>query len=195
MNTQPAALILPESNGTKTTTLEIRLTQGYSALVDPEDFLRFGHLKWTATVQRRKGVVVRVYAYRLERGADGKWHNLFLHRAVMDAKPGQVDHRERGMSTLDCRKTNLRFATSSQNACNSIRAANKHGFIGVDSQTGGSFRGRVSVEGRCYITKTYRHAVLAAIARDELARLHHGPFAVFNFKTPPPPEFTTNFNN
>jgi hypothetical protein len=158
----------------------IPLTQGYSALVDPEDFRRFAHLKWTATVQKRADGSLRVYAYRLERGADGKWHNYFLHRAVMDAAPGQkFDHEDR--NTLNCRRYNLRPATYSQNAANTSRRPGKYGFLGVDSQTPGAYRGRVYADGRSYTTKTFPSPVLAAVARDVLARELHGEFAVFNF--------------
>lgn len=166
---------------------EIPLTRGYVALVDPEDFERFGHLKWSASVQRRRGF--RVYAFRSEWDANGKCHSIFLHRLILNAGAGVwVDHRSR--NTLDCRKSNLRFATPSQNAANVSRRATKHGFIGVDSQTPGSYRGRVTANDKTYWTPTYRCPVLAAAARDLLAQQHFGEFAVPNFTFQPvlPPQ-------
>jgi hypothetical protein len=157
----------------------IPLTKGYSALVDPEDFYRFGHLKWCAAVQKTKGF--RVYAKRGVMRADGRIETIFLHRAIMDAQPGQrVDHRSR--LTLDCRRHNLRPATYFQNACNRVRSKpSPYGFIGVESQTPGSYRGAVTVSRRRHYTKTFPSPVLAGAARDALARQLHGEFAVLNF--------------
>lgn len=176
--TLPKRSYVTDTDTTKVTTFEIPLTQGYIALVDEAGFSRFGHLKWCAAVQDRKGF--RVYAKRGVVRPDGTVETIFLHRAVMDAQPGQrLDHRSR--NTLDCRESNLRFATYGQNAFNrfySVRS--KHGFLGVDSQTPGSYRGRVIVDGRSHYTKTFDCPTTAAAARDELARQLHGEFAVFN---------------
>lgn len=159
----------------------IPLTRGYSAVVDPKGFERFGHLKWTAAVQRRSDGSLRVYAYRNVWGVDGKCRTTFLHRAVVDAKPGERwDHEDR--NTLNCCEYNLRLATGSQNAANrTITKPSKFGFIGIDSQTPGTFRGRVHLDGRNHYTKTFRCPRQAAQARDALAVKLQGEFCVLNF--------------
>lgn len=172
---------LPHSLGfaplERTASCAIPLTRGYVALVDPEDFARFGHLKWTAAVQRRRGF--RVYAYRSQ-WIGGKCFTIFLHREILAAQKGQlVDHVDR--NTLDCRKQNLRIATPQQNCRNRVARPSKHGFIGVDSQTPGSYRGRVFSDSRTVYTKTFSCPVMAAVARDVLAQQLHGEYAAFNF--------------
>lgn len=157
----------------------IPLSQGYWVLVSPEDYARFGHLKWSAAVQKKNGVVKRVYAFRSE-WIDGKCYSIFLHRLIMGAGKGQkVDHEDR--NTLNCRRYNLRFATQRQNCFNRIQKISKHGFIGLESQTPGRFRGRVSAGNVNRYTTTFSSPELAAAARDLLAIEMHGEFAVLNF--------------
>jgi hypothetical protein len=169
----------PEVAGSCPAPPTILLTQGYSVIVNDEGFERFGHLKWCSAVQRNKGF--RVYAKRGVLRPDGTVETIFLHRAIMDAKPGQrVDHINR--NTLDCRRENLRFADYFQNACNRVRnSPPPFGFIGVESQTPGSYRGAETISRRRHYTKTFKSPALAAAARDALARELHGEFCVLNF--------------
>jgi AP2 domain/HNH endonuclease len=108
---------------------EIPLTQGYTAIVDDEDFERVASRKWHAKVDQKRGTV---YA------ATTVWHaaihhtkTLLLHRFITNAKPGsQVDHRDG--NGLNCKQDNLRFCTFSENARNrDIQQNNKSGYKGV----------------------------------------------------------------
>jgi hypothetical protein len=157
----------------------IPLTMGYSARVDPEDLERFGRFKWTASVVYYKERLVGVYAYR-KVCANGKKKTVYLHREIMGAGPGQkVDHISR--ETLDCRKSNLRWATTSQNGCNRHTIKASHGFHGIIAARK-NWYGVVSVSGRSYYTKVFPSPVLAAAARDVLAQQLHGEFATLNFQ-------------
>ena len=150
---------------------EIRLTQGHVAIVDPEDFERFGKLNWCALIDFKTG---NVYAAR-----DSK--TTLLHRAILDAPKGMlVDHINR--NTLDCRRSNLRFATRQQNLLN--RRFNRvaaSGFIGVQKR-GSRYQGAVMLSGRKHFTTTFDCPILAAAARDVLAQQLHGDFATLNFE-------------
>jgi hypothetical protein len=152
----------------------IPLSDGYVALVDPEDFERFGKFNWRLQDSKAKFL----YARRIAQKNNQKT-TIYLHRAIMDAPKGVlVDHANR--NTLDCRRANLRLATSSQNLSNCIRRRGKHGFIGVKQQYQ-KFYGRVKVNGREYTTPAVTTPEQAARDRDQLAMRLHGEFAVLNF--------------
>lgn len=159
-----------------TTSRTIELTRGRVALVDEEDFLRFGHLKWTAgSFGRRTG-----YAYRSEWVGE-KCRSILLHRAILGAAPGQIVDHING-DTFDNRRANLRIVSASQNAFNTRRSPSRYGFVGITSQTSGRYQGRVYVGRRAHYTKSFSSPVLAAAARDVLARQLHGEYAVLNFR-------------
>lgn len=148
----------------------ISLTQGFAALVDREDFERFSAFKWHA--HRAKNGIV--YAYRPG--------NIALHRLILNAPPESfVDHRNR--NGLDCRRANLRLATMAENNRNIKRRSNLSGFHGVMCcNSGGGYRGAVSVDGKKIYTPKFSTALDAALKRDLLAIRHHGEFAVLNFQ-------------
>jgi hypothetical protein len=81
-------------------------------LVDDEDFLRFGGLRWALHSQG--------YAYRQRSRAGGlPARTLLLHRLIMGLEhgdPREVDHKNR--DRLDCRRHNLRVVTSGGNSQN-----------------------------------------------------------------------------
>lgn len=155
---------------------EIPLTLGYVALVDLEDFEKFGHHKWTA-MPTKKGKTV--YARRSVWGEDGVCRTVLLHREIVgDPKGVKVDHRDR--DGLNCRRYNLRTANNSQSGANCHRKNSKPGLIGV-VRRGNRWRGGVKLNRRYHATQSFPSPVLAAAARDALARQLHGEFAVLNF--------------
>ena len=99
----------------------LALTRGFVAKVDAEDYERAMALYWCARWHPR---VKSYYALASHGGP-------LLHRFIMNAAPGQqVDHISG--DTLDCRKSNLRFATPAQNAQNRKKHSNnKSGCAGV----------------------------------------------------------------
>jgi len=150
------------------TVTALALSRGYLALVDPEDFERFCHLKWYPQVNGRT-----VYATT--------GNGIMLHRLILDAPKGVcVDHINR--DGLDNRRSNLRLATQAQNTRNSAGRVSKHGFTGVCWYEFGYY-GRVRLGQKQHTTITVPTAEEAARLRDELAQKLHGDFAVLNFPT------------
>jgi hypothetical protein len=99
------------------------LTQGYVAIVDPEDFALVGGHKWCVII----GQWGPPYAGRRVGGRRG---NLVVRmHAVIKGAPG-ADHVNR--IGLDNRRSNLRVATNSENHANSgPHKDNSSGFKGV----------------------------------------------------------------
>jgi len=94
---------------------EIKLTRGYVAKVDDEDYRWLMEYKWHASSGRHiiaKTTISKVF--------DGySWTRaVSMHRTIMGATQDQIVDHING-NPLDNRKSNLRFVTSSQNARNS----------------------------------------------------------------------------
>ena len=124
-----------------------------------------------------------VYGNYMEATVNKK--RIKLHILLMGEKDGFViDHANR--FTLDNRRSNLRWATKSQNAMNRNKNSNNtSGYIGVYfHKSNGKYRGVIhfNKKGRnCSETKEFTTAIEAAKWRDERAKVRHGEFAVLNF--------------
>lgn len=105
----------------------IPLSQGKFAIVDTADFDWLNQWKWTVIHQTPNSPW---YAYRPFL-IDGKRVNVRMHRLIINAPNGvEVDHRDG--DGLNNRRSNLRFATRQQNACNrKANIGNKSGAKGV----------------------------------------------------------------
>lgn len=101
-----------------------RGTEVGKALIDSDDYTKVSPFKWHLNDQ----------GYVLSMVKDINNKRLRLHRFVLDALPlDKVDHIKRGMlARRDCRKSNLRLATHSQNMGNiSLSKRNTSGYKGV----------------------------------------------------------------
>jgi len=154
--------------GTVVAWVAIQLTQGKVALVDAEDLERVSQYTWCAVWEH--------YDWRAKANIDGK--NVSLHRFVMNAQPGQqVDHKNG--NGLDCRKSELRFATHAQNNQNAYRV--KPGSYKGVRPVGNKWGARIKVGGK------QRHLGMsdtpegAARMYDAAAIEHFGEFACLNF--------------
>lgn len=97
---------------------KVKLTQGYVALVDDEDYQRVAQFKWCVhKVLNKDGSIKTLYAHRGYKLAD-RWTTQKLHRFIrrVSNPKVKVDHENR--NGLDCRKNNLRKASNAQNASN-----------------------------------------------------------------------------
>lgn len=108
-------------------------------------------------------------------------HQRRLHAFVLGAEPGQkIDHVNG--DRLDNRKANLRFATSAQNARNTVRQT----FVGKTSKfkgvtkVNGRWIAQVTVNGLSCKLGTFSDEEEAAKAYDEAAKRLHGEFARTN---------------
>lgn len=156
--------------------VEIALTRGYRAIVDPVD-LDLMMCNWQALVKPSGN------AYAQRNVAFNK--NLLMHREIMSRMLGRtLDDREFidhiNGNGLDNRRANLRLATPAQNAAN--RKANKNntsGYKGV-FWTGGHFFAAIRVNGDQIRFGPFSTAIDAGIAYNHAAAKYQGEFACFN---------------
>jgi len=97
---------------------EIRLTKGYKAIVDDEDFSRLARFKWQVHITGHGNI----YATR---------HNVAMHRIIMNAPRGKLVDHING-NGLDNRRANLRICTNAENMRNRHAQRNStSGYRGV----------------------------------------------------------------
>jgi HNH endonuclease len=154
------------------TTRELILTKGYKALIDADDYEWLSKWKWTAVITGQN--IKRIYAYRRE------WPSrraIYLHRAILGASQGDIDHING--DTLDNRRSNLRFATRSQNLANNRRAIGACGYRGVTFEKDCVSPFRTQFRGR--MIGRSKTAEKAARIYDAAAHATFGEFAKLNF--------------
>lgn len=127
---------------------KIQLTQLQVAFVDDSDYeWLVGMGSWFAHFHPSYAGGGRFMADRKAKRADGKRTNIYMHRAIMDAQPGEyVDHVDG--NPLNNQRDNLRPSTKSQNAMNTgRRSQNTSGLRGVSwHKAKQKWRARIQVE-------------------------------------------------
>ena len=171
--------------------IEIPLTRGHVAIVDDID-ADLAELRWHAVNDYRA-----VYAIRSERGSDGRYRTVRMHRVVVGRMLGralerceQVDHIALdvgGTSGLDNRRANLRVATNAENQRNARPAAAVGGrpvtspYKGVDWRPDlRRWHSRIQVDKRRIHLGYFQSELEAAKAYDAAAIEYFGEFARVN---------------
>ena len=157
----------------------IPLTQGKYAIVDPEDYERLNKHKWHVVWGSKTYYAVRNLRIGKKRIA------IKMHREIIDPpEPLVVDHiNHKG---FDNRRANLRPATRAQNAMNKSIAATSSGsskYRGVTWHKNiKKWQAHIGVNYKQIIIGYFDDEIEAAKAYDKAAKIHHGEFAVLNFK-------------
>ncbi len=154
----------------------IQLTQGKQTVVDDEDFELLSKYKWCAI--NGAADKNRFYACTSVR-TDGKSKNVLMHRMIMNATKGlTVDHKNR--DSLDNTRSNLRFATKSQQMMNRKMFYNNS--LGVK----GVYRKRrcfgvdIRVNGKKMWVGSFKTLEEAKEAYNAAALKYYGEFACLN---------------
>jgi hypothetical protein len=157
---------------------EVKLTHGYVALVDDEDYDRVSQYVWHAKIDHRT-----VYAATSMPLYNDKLTNIRLHRFVMNIYDSEVEVDHRDHNGLNCQKHNLRVASSSQNSRNMRpHRLSASGFKGViQSNCHRKWRAKIKVDGKSIDLGTFKLAEDAAKAYDVAALKYFGEFAYLNF--------------
>lgn len=156
--------------------IEIPLSRGRVALIDPEDeSLALANGPWHSVPGQRTS-----YARTNIKRADGTWTSVYLHVLILGVK--SVDHING--DGLDNRRINLRPASAMQNSYNRpVRSDSSSGFKGVtrNRSRGKPWRAQIGAEGKSIHLGLFDSAVEAALAYDVAAHELHGDFARLNF--------------
>ena len=149
-------------------------------LVDDDDYRELSQHKWYLTSKGRP--IGRVGLPPI-----GKLKPIMMHRLIMEARPDQiVDHIDR--NPLNNQRSNLRFATHSQNSMNRKARNTRSGYKGV-CWADGKWLVQVYLKKKRLHRSSHVDLVEAAKKYDEVARAIFGEYAHLNFpdgKTPRP---------
>lgn len=155
----------------------VPLTQGFSAIVDPQDASRVFRYKWHARKSRTRGLV---YAWAHITVA-GRRTSIAMHRLIAGAAPGEmVDHKN--FDGLDNRRDNLRKADCTQSSRHRrMPRNNTTGYKGVVREPSGRFKAAIYHDGVRVHLGSYATKQDAARAYDRTAIHLFGEFACLNF--------------
>ena len=163
----------------------IKLSAGFEALVDDEDFEYLSQFKWRVQKASKNN--------RTNYGARSKWINgkktgFYLHREIMarhlgwDALKGMtVDHIDG--NGLNNSKSNLRVCPQSLNTqVRGLTRKNSSGFKGVTWHKGNKrWYAAITFNGKTHFLGVYRDKIVAAKAYDRAAIEFHGSKTHLNF--------------
>lgn len=110
-----------------------------------------------------------------------KGKNYFVHRFILDAKPGDiVDHKNHDI--LDNRRSNIRICSSSENSCNHSRhSRNTSGKTGVSFDKGmNKWRSYINKEGKRISLGYFDDIEDAISARKQAEEKYYGEFSYKN---------------
>jgi hypothetical protein len=153
---------------------EIKLTKGFVALVDDEDFEYLNQFNWCFNI--KDGAV----AHTPKSGHNGKI--MKMYKIIMNApKKMEVDHING--DKLDNRKENLRVCTHSENMKNIkiLRSNNTSGFKGVHKHRNKYVVNISNGSGKSEYVGIFQNKIDAAHVYDTEAIKRFGKFACLNF--------------
>lgn len=157
---------------------KIKLTKGYVALVDNEDFESVSKIKWSVIIQSSGRCEAMGNIGYGRKNTDP----IRMHTLIMNPPKGMtIDHINH--NALDNRKSNLRICTNRQNNRNKKAPSNNtSGFKGVVWHKGGNkwmAQIRIDNDEHLYLG-LFKDKIAAAKAYNEAALKHHGEFAFLN---------------
>lgn len=148
------------------------------AWIDERDLDRVQGIDW-APMWSDDRYYARAWTWDENRGSKS---TVLLHRFILNAPRGSyVDHIDG--DSMNCRRGNLRLATSRQNNANSYLAVtNTSGFKGVYwNKPKRKWQAYISLNNKSKYIGRFHDIEDAARAYDDFARREHGEFARLNF--------------
>lgn len=153
---------------------QIPLTQGLFAMVDDDMFDCLSGIKWYARKSRNT-----FYAEANAKNHHKNGGTIRMHHLILNPPNGVfIDHKNG--NGLDNQRSNLRFATASQNQCNRGKQKNStSGFKGVHKDKD-RWRSEIKINRKMKNLGRFKNPEEAAKAYDKAAKRYHGEFAYSN---------------
>ena len=149
---------------------EIKLSKGFVAQVDDEDFEYLNQFKWYVYIDR-------VYRYALRRDNKSR-KRIKMHRVILNAPDNiLVDHIDH--NGLNNQRNNIRLCTNTQNQWN--MKGRRNGFKGVSIENN-RFRAAIKYQSKTIHLGNFKTEEDAAKAYDKKATELFGEFAYLNFR-------------
>lgn len=144
---------------------EIKLTQGYVAMVDDAHFDEISQYKWHIVLAPKNR-----YAARTIRKENGKQGLVLMHRQIL----GLTDPKDQGEhidgNGLNNQSANLRVATNAQNQMNRHRTCGRSKFKGVYwQQAAKKWHAQIVINGKVTYLGLHDTDTEAAVAYDQAA--------------------------
>lgn len=152
----------------------VPLTKGLEAVIDASDVDLVGAFKWFARIKKD----ATSYAVRRAIGSDGQTFDVYMHRVIAQT-PAEFDTDHIDGNGLNNRRSNLRYATKSQNMHNARkRKDNTSGFKGVCwHKSSGKWMARIRLGGKQHHIGSFSTVQAAHEAYSQMASRLHGEFA------------------
>lgn len=158
--------------------MEVDLSQGLVAIVDDDDRELVSGYSWTP---RQGANTCYAYTNIPHPSGGGRQTKLYMHRLILGlahGDPRQGDHIDG--NGLNNRRSNLRFATRSQNQLNRVGVDRTSTYKGVSKNHSG-WRARIYLDRTEHYLGTFPTEQEAVAAYDSAASRIHGEFARPNF--------------
>lgn len=154
---------------------EIKLTQGFSVVVDDEDFPRLSAYKWRVQKSKHTNYAVRAEMKK------GIRKTISMHRQILGIVGREicVDHiNDNGLCNI---KSNLRKCSYSQNQSNKRKFGGSSKYKGVFyEKKRDKWRSQISYSNKTFFIGRYQTEKDAAIAFNNAALKVFGEFARLN---------------
>jgi hypothetical protein len=143
------------------------------AIIDDDDFLRVSKNRWQLSDNGYARRTIKV---------KGVYKGLLLHRFILGITDRKIWTDHINQNKLDCRKSNLRACTASQNKQNiGVRSHNVSRYKGVEyRKDDGRYTVRIGIDGKMLCLGSFKNPIDAAKAYNEKAKELFGEFAYLN---------------
>lgn len=163
----------------------IRLTQGFVAWVDADDYEQLADREWYTQISEGRRAYARRSVY-----PDGSTvaQAELMHQVILPASDGlEVDHREHrfDQKIVDNRRCNLRLCAHQQNSQNlrkSLTGSSQYKGVTRFKRIS-KWGARIRIGGKNKWLGAFSNEHFAALAYDYAARQHYGEYALTNFPT------------